>query len=174
PGRLAAVFCDRVRLPDGSTSTREFIRHPGAAAMLPLYENGDLILIRQFRYPVGKVLWEIPAGKLSCGEDPLTCARRELQEETGFTATDWQPLFSYYPCIGYSDEEIHLYLATGLQGGATALDQGEFLTSHRVTPAQVHQLLINGTIVDGKTRIALQWLLHRYPIPGTRSLKKDG
>jgi ADP-ribose pyrophosphatase len=172
-GQLAEVYSDQVRLPDGSESSREYLKHPGATAVLPIYDNGDIILLRQYRYPVSRVLWEIPAGKLSDGEDPLECGRRELREETGLTADSWQPLLSYHPCIGYSDEVIHIFLATGLHTGQVNLDQGEFLTSHRITATEVSRMLQNGKITDGKSLIALQWLQQRYDPPGIRSLLKE-
>ncbi len=172
-GRLAKVYTDKVKLPDGSESSREYLKHPGATAVLPLYDNGDIVLLRQYRYPVGKVLWEIPAGKLDNDEDPLECGRRELREETGLTADNWQPLLSYHPCIGYSNEVIHIFLATGLKTGQLNLDQGEFLTSHRIAAAAVPRMLQAGEVIDGKSLIALQWLQQRYDSPGTRSLLKE-
>ncbi len=172
-GRMAVVYTDQVRLPDGSSSTREYLRHTGAAAILPLLDNGDVVLIRQFRYPVGRVLWEIPAGKLTRGEEPLSCAQRELKEETGYTAGTWQPLLSYHPCIGYSDEVIHIFLARDLQPGPVELDQGEFLTQHTVSQAEVQELLSTGAVTDSKTLIALQWLLRRYPTVGLQTKLED-
>ena len=172
-GRLAEVYSDQIRLPDGSESSREYLKHPGATAVLPIFDNGDIILLRQYRYPVGRVLWELPAGKLGTDENPLACGIRELREETGLTADSWQPLFSYHPCIGYSNEVIHIFLATGLHTGQVNLDQGEFLTSHRITATEVPHMLQIGEVIDGKTLIALQWLLQRYNTPGIRSLLKE-
>ncbi len=103
-GRLMHVKLDRVRLPNGGESTREYIVHPGAVVVIPVFDNGDLLLERQHRYPLHRDFIELPAGKIDAGEADLTCAKRELEEETGFTASEWREVTTIYPCIGYSDE----------------------------------------------------------------------
>jgi len=109
-GRLLHVYRDRVKLPDGRESTREYLRHPGAAAVV-LLKEGKILLERQWRYPLGRAFWEVPAGKLEAGEDPALCAARELEEETGYASDTWTPLGTICPGIGYSNEVISLYLA---------------------------------------------------------------
>ena len=116
-GRLMHVKLDRVRLPDGGESTREYIVHPGAVVVIPVFENGDLLLERQHRYPLHRDFIELPAGKIDAGEADLTCAKRELEEETGYTASEWREVTTIYPCIGYSDERLAFYLARGLEAG---------------------------------------------------------
>ncbi len=115
-GRLMHVKRDRVRLPNGGESTREYIVHPGAVVVIPVFENGDLLLERQHRYPLHRDFIELPAGKIDPGEADLTCAQRELEEETGYTASEWREVTTIYPCIGYSDERLAFYLARGLDG----------------------------------------------------------
>ena len=114
-GRLLHVHRDEVRLPDGNTSVREYIKHPGAVVVLPLTNSGEIILERQHRYPLGRDFIEVPAGKIDPGEETLACARRELLEETGYTAKEWQYVTTVYPCIGYADERLVYYLARGLE-----------------------------------------------------------
>ena len=126
-GRLMHVKLDRVRLPDGSESTREYIVHPGAVVVIPVFENGDLLLERQHRYPLHRDFIELPAGKIDAGEADLTCAKRELEEETGYTASEWREVTTIYPCIGYSDERLAFYLARGLVEGNHGRDPDEFL-----------------------------------------------
>ncbi|MDF3037014.1 MAG: ADP-ribose pyrophosphatase, partial [Paucimonas sp.] len=110
-GHFLKIQKDKIRLPDGSTSTREYIRHPGAVVVIPLFEDGSVLMERQFRYPLRRVFIEFPAGKIDPNEDPLECAKRELQEETGFTATEWQFVCTIHNAIAYSDEHLDIYLA---------------------------------------------------------------
>lgn len=116
-GNFLKVQRDGVRLPDGSLTQREYIKHPGAVAILPLFDDGRVLLERQFRYPLHSVFIEFPAGKIDPGEDPLECARRELQEETGYTAREWQFACTIHNAIAYSDEHLDLYVARGLTAG---------------------------------------------------------
>ena len=158
-GRLLHVRRDRVRLPNGAESTREYITHPGAVTVLALLDNGKLLLERQFRYPLGRVFLELPAGKIDDGEEALVAAKRELLEETGYTADDWRHLGVMHPCIGYSDERIEIFLARRLsQVSGQQLDHNEFLDVLEMTPNEVSEAIRQGMITDAKTITALYWL----------------
>jgi ADP-ribose pyrophosphatase len=157
-GHFLNVQCDRVALPDGKITKREYIRHPGAVVILPLLADGSVLLERQFRYPLNRVFIEFPAGKIDPGEDPLACAKRELREETGYTATDWQFVCTIHNAIAYSDEHLDLYFARGLVAGPTALDDGEFLETFSASVEQVLEWVRNGKITDVKTIIGAFWL----------------
>jgi ADP-ribose pyrophosphatase len=149
---------DTVRMPDGSEAVREYLTHPGAVAIVALLDDGRVVLERQYRYPVARVCMEIPAGKLDPGEDPLVCAQRELQEETGYTAAKWSYIRRIHPVISYSTEFIDIYLAEGLTQGDRHLDDEEFLD---VFAAPLDELLTwveEGTITDVKTTISAYWL----------------
>ena len=156
-GRLLDVRRDEVQLPDGTTTVREYIRHPGAAVMVPLLENGDLLFLRQYRYAVGEVMVELPAGKLDPGEDPLDTARRELAEETGYTCERLVRLGLIHPCIGYSDERIAVYLATGLKPAKAEGESDEFLEPFELSLEEALTWIEQGRITDVKTIIALYW-----------------
>ncbi|WP_244825469.1 MULTISPECIES: NUDIX hydrolase [unclassified Caballeronia] len=157
-GKFLTLKRDTVELPDGKHATREFVEHPGAVMILPEFDDGRVLLERQYRYPVGKVLLEFPAGKLDPNEDELTCAKRELLEETGYTASEWIFLTRIHPVISYSTEFIDLYLARGLTAGNARLDEGEFLETFIAEPAQLMQWVKDGTISDVKTIIGAFWL----------------
>ena len=157
-GRLMHVKRDRVRLPDGGESTREYIVHPGAVVVIPVFDNGDLLLERQHRYPLHRDFIELPAGKIDAGEADLTCAKRELEEETGYTASEWRELTTIYPCIGYSDERLAFYLARGLTEGNHGRDPDEFLEILRVPFGEAMDWLRSGKICETKTVIGLFWL----------------
>ncbi len=157
-GRLMQVKCDRVRLPGGAESTREYIIHPGAVIILPVFGNGDVLLERQHRYPLRRDFIEFPAGKIDPGESDLACAKRELREETGYIATDWQHVTTLYPCIGYADERMEFYLARGLEHVGNALDEDEFLEVFRLPFAEAMAWLKNGKICETKTAVGLFWL----------------
>ena len=155
-GVILRVVRDRVALPDGNSATRELIRHIGAVCVVPVTEDGQVILERQFRYPLDQVMTEIPAGKLdSPDEDRLSAAKRELLEETGCSADNWTDLGVYYPTCAYSDEKITMYLATGLHQGAQRLDEGEFLNVFTMPLKQAVEQIMAGEITDGKTQTAL-------------------
>lgn len=155
-GILLDVRRDTVTLPDGNPAVREIIRHPGAVAIVPLTEDGRVIVERQFRYPLGEVITEIPAGKLdSKTEDLLEASIRELREETGYTAEEWTPLGWYYPAAGYSDERIMMYLAEGLSRGERDLDEDEFINVAAVPLKDLVEGIMKGEIPDGKTQAAL-------------------
>jgi len=157
-GSFLKVRRDSVRLPDGATTHREYIVHPGAVVILPLLDDGTVLLERQFRYPMGRVFIEFPAGKIDPGEDPLACARRELQEETGYTATDWQFIATIHNAIAYSDEHLELYVARGLTAGPAKLDDGEFLETFSVTVPELLAMVRSGQVTDVKTVIGAFWL----------------
>lgn len=160
-GRLLKVRRDTVRLPNGATTTREHIVHPGAVMILPVLPNGELVMERQFRYPLGCDVIEFPAGKLDAGEAPLQAAQRELREETGFTALRWEFLASIHVAISYSNERIDLFLAQGLEQQAATLDEDEFLEILHVSQAQALAWLAEGRITDAKTVVALLMLERR-------------
>lgn len=156
-GKLVKLHRDRVRLPDGSEAVREYIRHPGAVAVLALLDDGQVVLERQFRYPHGKVFIEIPAGKRDPGEAAEACARRELQEETGYLARDWRRLGIIHNAIAYSDEGIELWLASGLEAGRAKLEAGEFLEVFTLPLAEARGMVRDGRITDAKTVAGLLW-----------------
>jgi ADP-ribose pyrophosphatase len=160
-GKLLDVRRDTVRLPDGNTGTREYIVHPGAVMVIPIFENGDLLVEHQFRYPIGRVMIEFPAGKLDAGEEALTAAKRELQEETGYTATHWEHLHTHHPLIAYSTERIEFYVAKNLTPGKNSLDTGEFLRVERLPATQLLAHFDAGRITDGKTVAGLFIALRR-------------
>lgn len=156
-GRFLKVTRDQVKTPDGIISHREYIKHPGAAVILPILADGSVLLLRQYRHALKKVFWEIPAGKRDAGEDPLKTAHRELQEETGYTTANMELLTLIHPVIGYADEEMHIYLATNLKVGPQKLDPGENLVVHAVPWSKTWELVEKGEISDVKTLIALFW-----------------
>ena len=157
-GSFLKVNRDSVRLPDGAVTHREYILHPGAVVILPLLDDGRVLLERQFRYPLGKVFIEFPAGKIDPGEDILACARRELQEETGYTASDWRFVATIHNAIAYSDEHLELYLARGLVAGPAKLDDGEFLELFTASVPELLEMVRSGQVTDVKTIIGAFWL----------------
>ncbi|MBK6487643.1 MAG: NUDIX hydrolase [Gemmatimonadetes bacterium] len=159
-GRVLNLDVDRVRFPDGSVGELEIIRHPGASAVIPFASDpaGDdpqVLLIRQFRYAAERVIYEIPAGRLEPGETPLACAIRELREETGCTAARVEPLITIYTTPGFTDEKIHLFMATGLTIGASSPEADEFIEVVTIPLSEVLLMIERGEIVDGKTLIAI-------------------
>jgi len=157
-GGFIKVRKDNARLPDGSTSTREYIQHPGAVAMLALLDNGKLVMERQYRYAPQREFIEIPAGKIDYQEDILLTAQRELLEETGYVASEWTHLTTTWPCIGYADERIEYFLARGLTHQGRQLDDGEFLEVFELSLEEALDWVRQGKINDSKTIVGLFWL----------------
>ncbi len=161
-GRFLHAFRDTVRLPDGGEATREYVVHPGAVVVVPLLQGPDgqlrIVLERQYRYPVGQVMVELPAGKLDAGEDPLRCGQRELLEETGYQAREWARAGQMHLAIAYSTEVIHIYFARGLSLGERRLDQGEFLDVFSATPEELMTWCREGRVTDAKTLSCMLWV----------------
>lgn len=157
-GDFLKVWRDRIQLPDGTEGWREYIRHPGAVAILALTADGNLVLERQYRYPSKREFLEIPAGKIDPGEAREVCARRELQEETGYLASSWTYLGTAHACIGYSDEEISYFLARDLVQQERNLDEGEFIDLVQLPLSEALALSLNGVICDSKSMVGLYWL----------------
>lgn len=155
-GPLLKVYHDRVLLPNGKETGRDVIRHIGAVCIIPVTDDNKIYIEHQFRYPINQEIIEIPAGKLDYkDEDPLEAAKRELREETGLSASNWQFLGLYYPAAAYSDEKIHMYMATGLTQGETDFDDDEFLTVEPVSIDTLIQQVLDGKITDGKTQLGI-------------------
>ncbi len=161
-GHFLHVRRDQIALPDSSTASREYIVHPGAVVVVPLLYDASggvrVVLERQFRYPLGRVLIEFPAGKLEHGEDSLLCVQRELREETGYSAREWAFAGVIHPTIAYSTEHIDVWFARGLQAGAAKLDPGEFLEVFTASPDDLLEWCAQGLVTDGKTLSCLLWL----------------
>ena len=157
-GNFLQLRLDTVRLPHGGEATREYVVHPGAVVVIGLLDDGQVLLERQFRYPVGLVMTEFPAGKLDAGETPLFCAQRELLEETGYRAREWAYAGPLHLAIGYSTEVIHVFFARGLVAGERQLDADEFLDVCSMTPEQLLDGVRTGQVTDAKTLSCCVWL----------------
>lgn len=175
-GHFLHVRRDRIALPDGGEAAREYIRHPGAVMIVPILDDDRLVVERQYRYPMGRVMLEFPAGKLDGGEDPFLCGRRELAEETGYRAREWARAGLLNNAIAYSDEKIEIWFARGLTLGDRSLDAGEFLDVDAMTAEAMEAAAASGELTDAKTLIGLLWLrqwregrwaLNWFPDPDT-------
>lgn len=160
-GNLLTLYRDEVRLPNGSTSVREWVTHQGASAMLPIFDNEDVLLIRQFRYPLNEVFWEVPAGKIDAEESAEATANRELMEETGLKGKSIKSLGTMHPSIGYTNEVIYLYALWDLQQFDSRTDHEEFLITRRLPMKEAVNMVHEGEITDSKTAVLLlkawQW-----------------
>ena len=154
-GNFIRVCKDNVLLPDGKTSTREYITHPGAVAVLAVLDNGNLVMERQFRYALQREFIELPAGKIDDNEDILLCAQRELLEETGYVASEWTHLTTVWPCIGYADERMEYFIARGLTYQGRNLDDGEFLEVFELSLPEAIEWIRQGKINESKTIVGL-------------------
>ncbi len=161
-GRVFNLVTENYTLKNGVTSDMDFIQHPGAAAMVPMINSEEVVLIKQYRHAIREFIWEIPAGTLDPEESPITCARRELIEEIGYSAIDWHQLATITPLPGYSDERIHIFLALDLEPAQQHLDDDEMLNVHPVKFNDALQMILTGEISDGKTIsglfLASEWL----------------
>lgn len=157
-GRFLRVYEDTVRCPDGHVAPREYLRHPGAVMVVPVLDDGRLVLERQFRYPLGRSIVEFPAGKIDPGEDVVACAQRELREETGYVAREWTYLGGFHNAVGYCDEKIEVYLARGLAFDATVDNDGEVLEVFTATLPELLAWIDAGEVTDVKTIIGAYWL----------------
>lgn len=155
-GRVIKVRVDTVSLPDGNQSIREVVEHAGAVAVLALDDEDNVVMAHQYRKPLDRTLTEIPAGSLYEGEDPLLCAQRELEEETGYRASQWEKILSYYSAPGFTNELLHIYLARGLSMGQTNPDPDEFIEIKLVPLEEAYRMIFAGEIIDGKSIIAIQ------------------
>lgn len=154
-GNIINVELVTVTLPDGRQATRDIVMHPGASAVIPLNEKGELYMVRQYRKPIEAVSLEIPAGKLDHGEDPQICAERELKEETGLSANKITHLASVHSTPGFSNEILHLYAATGLSEGESCADTDEFISTEKFAVTQLEDMVLNGEITDAKSIIGI-------------------
>ena len=157
-GNFLDVRRDRIRLPDGASATREYIVHPGAVMIVPILDDGRLVIERQWRYPLDRAMLEFPAGKLEAGENPWHCAIRELSEETGYSATEWARAGILHNAIAYSSEGIEIWFARGLVAGERHLDAGEFLEVRSASAEELDALCASGEVTDAKTLVGLLWL----------------
>ncbi len=163
-GKLLHVYSDVIELPNGNTSTREYIKHQGAVCVVPVTENMEVVAVKQYRYPIGRVTIEIPAGKLDKGEEPLEAAKRELSEETGVESADIRYVGGLYPSVAYTDEIIHMYVAENLVYGEAHTDEDEFLNVVRIPLAEFTRMVMDGEIMDAKTMAAILKTARMYGI----------
>lgn len=163
-GRVFEIFTENVTLPNGANLDMDIIHHPGAAAIVPILDDGTVLLLKQYRHAVGGYIWEIPAGTLDPGEDEITCAKREIIEETGYAAKEMEKLGVITPLPAYSDERIHIFLATGLTPASQNLDDDELLTVHPQKVSTALSMIANGEIIDAKTISSLYLAINRLGV----------
>ncbi|OEF98469.1 NUDIX domain-containing protein [Desulfuribacillus alkaliarsenatis] len=156
-GKILDVYKDTVSLPNGNVATREVVEHAGAVAVLAIDEQGQIVMVRQYRYPMQEVMLEIPAGKLEANEEPLECAKRELEEETGYIAANWEKIFSLYTSPGFANEVIHIFLARDLQYVGCNPDDDEFVEAFKASVEVTIEDINSGMIRDAKTVSAVLW-----------------
>ena len=181
-GRVLNLDLDSVRFPDGSTGTLEMVRHPGASAVLPFLDDAEdplVLLIRQFRHAADRhaangCIWEIPAGRLDPGEAPEACARRELREETGYSATEYRPLTTIFTTPGFTDERIHLFSAHGLTPGPHQRERDEFVELHQIRWSAVLAMAARGEIQDAKTLCAIWFVAAGGPAGANAGISRGG
>ena len=169
-GELLQVYKDQVTLPDGGKAGREWIKHPGASAVLPVFKNGDVMLVKQFRYPLSQIFYEVPAGKIDKGEPPGDTAIRELKEETGLVGGNIAYVGHFHPAIGFSDEVIHFYVAWDLEESMQSVDIDEFVQMARMPLHEVITMIENGQITDGKTMVCVHRAMHWWAQNGPFAL----
>ena len=170
-GHLLHVFKDDVELPNGNKAVREWIKHPGASSIIPLLPDGQIILVKQYRYPVAQVTLEVPAGKLDkVGEDPIECAKRELSEETGYTAGKFWKLTTIATTVGFSDEYIHLYAASDLTPGKIHPDSDEFINAVKIPLTAAVQMVESGKIFDAKSAVSILLLAKQVFLNKTEAI----
>lgn len=154
-GVLLHVYKDDIELPNGNSAVREYIKHQGAVCVVPVTDEMEVIAVKQYRYPIGRVTIEIPAGKLDAGEEPLTAAKRELSEETGVECADIEYIGGLYPSVAYTDEIIHMYVAKNLVFGEAHTDDDEFLNVVKIPLKDFVDMVMDGKIQDSKTMAAI-------------------
>ncbi|MDR3092925.1 MAG: NUDIX hydrolase [Endomicrobium sp.] len=154
-GSAIDLFCDKIKLPNGAVAKREYLGHPGAAAVLPFISRKSIVLVKQYRYPINQITYEIPAGKIDKGETPLECITRELEEETGYRAKKLKKLLAFYPTAAFSNEIIHIFAAFGLINGEQNPDEDEFVSREIMSFKEAVKMVKTGKIKDSKTIIAL-------------------
>lgn len=157
-GKFISFKQDKVKLSNGHEATRDWVEHPGAVAIVPLTKNSEIIMVRQYRYPVGEDLYEIPAGKLEIDEDPLVCGKRELEEETGFKAKKWEKIMGFYTAPGFANEFMHLYLAQDLIETKSCPDPDEIIEFEKIPLKKALEMLNEGSIKDVKTIVSLLYV----------------
>lgn len=160
-GKIVKLRVDTVQLPDGHKGQREVVEHSGAVAIVALTNDNEIILVRQYRKPVEKILLEIPAGTLEANEEPLDCAQRELEEETGRKAEQWQKIMDYYSAPGFTNERLHIYVATGLTAGENNPDHDEFVETVTMSLDEAYQSIFDGKITDAKSIIGIQYAYYQ-------------
>jgi ADP-ribose pyrophosphatase len=160
-GLAVNFFCDDVKLSNNAIAKREYVAHPGGAAILPFVDSKNIVLVKQYRYPINQITYEIPAGKIDKGETPIKCATRELKEETGYKAKRLEALLSFYPAAAFSTEILYIFAAFDIENGKENLDENEFLSKEIVGFKNAVKMIKTGKIKDSKTIIALLYFENR-------------